>query len=72
MKKSSHARKWVEKQYGSVRAGLLTELERYTPVDLAAEWDVHYNTILNWMERERVERRVTYHAKEEESAGAGS
>jgi len=67
--KPSHARRMIEKQYGSVRAGLLSELRTMSPPQLAEKWDVHYNTILAWMDQEGIERYVGYRVKEEALAG---
>jgi hypothetical protein len=67
--KPSHAQRWIERQYGSVRAGLLTELQVMSPHDLAKKWEVHYNTIRSWIAAEKLERYVGYRVRDEEPAG---
>ncbi len=67
--KPSHAQRWIERQYGTVRDGLLTELQAMSPRDLALKWGVHYNTIRAWIEAEKLERYVGYRVRDEEPAG---
>lgn len=62
-------RRRIEKRYGSVRAGLLTELPDRTPPQLALYWGIHVNTLRAWMLEERIERYVGYRAKDAEPAG---
>ncbi len=67
---NSRERRDVEEKFGPIREGLLSRLQagiKYKQI--AREWDVHYNTILTWMDEENIERRVTYGVRE--SAGVG-
>lgn len=63
-------RRRIEERYGSVRAGLLTELQTRNPPQLALLWDVHVNTVRAWMLEEGIERYVGYRARDAEPVGA--